>query len=269
MRPIELLFERAGGIRSPLLRLPSTLAAAHGGDLGIGDAHTYANFVSSLDGVVALRASGETGRLVSGGSEADRFVMGLLRAVADAVVIGAGNFRHAPGALWHAADACPAYAQDFAQLRTQLGLRPHPLLVLVTASGKIDTAQPAVRDAWIATTRAGAERLGGTLPGAARVVVLDPDMVPLGSLLALLRSEGMGRVLTEGGPALLGQLMSAGLVDDLFLTTSPRLFGRNPDDGRKSLIDGVDLGGLALELTSARRHDSHLFLRYVVPKKGA
>ena len=266
MDDIELLFER---VRGAPFGLPKPLSTAYGGDLGIDDAHTYANFVSSLDGVVALRSGGESGGVVSGGSEADRFVMGLLRACADAVVIGAGNFRHAPGAFWHAAHACPAYAQDFAQLRTQLGLRrPHPLLVLVTASGKIDTAQPAVRDAWIATTRAGAERLRATLPGAARVVVLEPDTVPLGSLLALLRSEGMGRVLTEGGPTLLGELMGAGLVDELFLTTSPRLFGRSPDDGRKSLIAGVDLGGLALELTSARRHGSHLFLRYAVPKKG-
>src|SRR5205814_8393664 len=51
-----------------------------------------ANFVESLDGVVALpEARGESGGVVSGGSEADRFIMGLLRACADAVLIGAGT----------------------------------------------------------------------------------------------------------------------------------------------------------------------------------
>jgi 5-amino-6-(5-phosphoribosylamino)uracil reductase len=136
------------------------------------------------------------------------------------------------------------------------------LLVLVTASGQLDVTQPAIQDALIATTRAGEERLHGALPASARLVVLDPHAVPLASLLELLRSEDLGRVLTEGGPTLLGQLINAGLIDELFLTVSPRLFGRSSGDGKKSLIDGVDLAGRPLELSSARRHGSHLFLRY-------
>ena len=51
-------------------------------------------------------------------------------------------------------------------------------------------------------------------------------------------------------------------MDELFLTISPRLFGRKVNDARKSLVEGVDLAGQPLELLSVRRHDSHLFLRY-------
>ena len=265
MKPIELLFERP---EIPRFGLAAPLSLAYGGDLGIDGSRTYANLVASLDGVVALADRGESGHVVSGENEADRFVMALLRACADAVVIGAGTFRHAPGAFWHAADGYPALAGAFADLRTQLGLRPEPQLVLVTASGQLDTTQPAARNAWIATTRAGEERLRGRLPAAARVVVLEPDTVPLASLLALLRSEGFGRVLTEGGPSLLGELMKAGLVDELFLTASPRVFGRRPDDGKKSLVHGVNLDGRPLELWSARRHGSHLLLRYAVPRES-
>ena len=259
MKPLELLFERPG---LPRFNLSPLLSSLYGGELGIGASTTYANLVSSLDGVVTLPAGGESGRIVSGDSEADRFVMALLRACADAVLIGAGTFRQAPGACWHAADAFPALAEAFADLRTQLGLRPHPLLVLVTASGQLDTSQPAAGDALIATTQAGEAKLRDTLPGGARLVVLDPHEVPLSSLLGLLRSEGLGRVLTEGGPTLLGELMKAGLVDELFLTAAPRLFGRSPGDGKKSLIHGVDLDGRPLELSSVRREGSHLFLRY-------
>ncbi|HEX7602877.1 MAG TPA: dihydrofolate reductase family protein [Polyangiaceae bacterium] len=259
MQPLELLFERPG---LPRFDLSPLLSSLYGGDFGLGASTTYANFVSSLDGVVTLPAGGESGRIVSGDSEADRFVMALLRACADAVVIGAGTFRQAPGAFWHAADAFPSLAGAFAELRAQLGLRPHPLLVLVTASGQLDTTQPAARNALVATTEAGGAKLRGTLPEGARLVVLGPREVPLSSLLGLLRSEGLGRVLTEGGPTLLGELMNAGLVDELFLTTSPRLFGRSPGDGKKSLIHGVELDGRPLELSSVRRQGSHLFLRY-------
>jgi riboflavin biosynthesis pyrimidine reductase len=76
-------------------------------------------------------------------------------------------------------------------------------------------------------------------------------------------------VLTEGGPSLVGQLVRERLVDELFLTTSPRLFGRKGNDGRKSLIEGVDLAGQSLQLLSVRRHESHLFLRYALEDPGS
>jgi riboflavin biosynthesis pyrimidine reductase len=181
-------------------------------------------------------------------------------------VIGAGTFRRTPGALWHAAYVYPELAEDFADLRTKLGLRPHPLLVLVTASGELDGSQPALRDALIATTPAGEERLRGALPSGARVVAMNSEVVSLASLLELLRSEGHRRLLTEGGPTLVGELIKAELLDELFLTISPHLYGRSPHDGKKSLIAGVELDGRALELSSARRHGSHLFLRYGVAR---
>ena len=61
---------------------------------------------------------------------------------------------------------------------------------------------------------------------------------------------------------MVGRLIADGLVDELFLTTSPRLFGRHPNDGRKSLVEGVDLPNQVLDVLSIRRHDSHLFVRY-------
>ena len=73
-------------------------------------------------------------------------------------------------------------------------------------------------------------------------------------------SEGVKpRFLTEGGPSLLGQLLQEGLIDGLFVTTSPRLFGRQSGDERKSLVEGVNLSGRSLKLSSVRRHESHLY----------
>jgi riboflavin biosynthesis pyrimidine reductase len=188
--------------------------------------------------------------------------MGLLRACADAVLLGAGTFRHAAGHVWDAAAIAPADAPAFAALRATLGLPPRPPLVLVTASGDIDAAQPGLADGFVATSCAGAARLDGTLARGARLLVLDDGPLRLAPLLDRLRATGLGRILCEGGPSLVGQLVAERLLDELFVTSSPRLFGRAAGDGKKSLLDGVDLAGAALTLASARRHGSHLFLRY-------
>ena len=260
MEPLQLLYERAGPAGAGL---PLQLAELYGGDLGFDTPCVIANFVSSVDGVVALGTAEESGHLISGGNEADQFVMGLLRACAGAVLLGAGTFRKSGGHLWHADHVYPAAAARFAELRRNLGLRPQPPLVLVTATGEIDPAQPALRDAIVVTTPAGESRLRGQLPDTARIVA---GPIRLREVIELLRSEGVRVLLSEGGPSLVAQLAEEKLLDELFLTSSPRLFGRWPGDGRKGLIDGLDLRGTPLELLSARRHGSFLFLRYALPR---
>ena len=56
--------------------------------------YVVGNFVSTLDGVVSFEIPGKSGGgEISGFNEADRFIMGLLRASADAVIVGAGTLR--------------------------------------------------------------------------------------------------------------------------------------------------------------------------------
>jgi riboflavin biosynthesis pyrimidine reductase len=255
---LQLLFEREG---LPAFDLPAPLRDCYGGSFGLRERCIYANFVASVDGVVALRTKEESGHLISGGNEADRFVMGLLRACADAVLLGAGTFRKAAGHLWHAEHIHPPSASLFAELRRTLGLRPQPPLVVVTATGEIDPAEPALRDAIVVTTPPGEARLRGRLPPTTR---LESGAIRLDALVDKLRAEGCHRILTEGGPTLASQLAAEGLLDELFLTRSPKLFGRTAADGRKALIDGVDLAGREAELIGVCRHGSFLFLRYAL-----
>src|SRR5262249_44048648 len=152
------------------------------------------------------------------------------------------TYRVSPGHLWHAEAIFPDAAPLYARLRARLGLRPRPPLVLVTASGAIDATQPALADALIVTTAAGAARLAGAVPSGARVVALPPEPVRLAAVVEFLRTEGLRNILSEGGPSLTAGLIADGLLDELFLTVAPRLLGRFGDDGRKSLIDGTDLG---------------------------
>ena len=258
-QPLELLFERSN---AEPFALPAELTAIYPGTLGLPERCVFANFVASLDGLVALPGDTESGQIISGRNPADRFVMGLLRSCADAVLLGAGTFRKSRGHLWQPDRIYPPGAALFAEFRERLGLRPQPQFVLLSGSGEIDTSEPAVRGAWLFTTTRGEAKLRDRLPHDTRLTVLDAEQLRPADVLQALHGAGLNRVLTEGGPSLFADLVQQGLVDELFLTSSPALFGRFPRDERKSLTEGLDLGGARLELTSARRHGSHLFLRY-------
>lgn len=257
--PLDRLFERDN---LPRFELPPGLTALYGGAFGLAPSALYANFVESVDGTVALPEAGESGHIISGDNQADRFVMGLLRAAASAVLIGAGTFRASPGHLWTAERIFPPAAPEFAELRRRLGLPSQPQFVLVSGSGEFDAGAPALTNALILTTPEGEAKLRGVAPASARVIASGANPIALPWVLETLRAEGHERVLTEGGPSLVGELIAENLLDELFVTVSPRVFGRAPGDERKSLVHGVELLGTPLELTSARRHGSHLFLRY-------
>jgi riboflavin biosynthesis pyrimidine reductase len=251
----------------PAFDLPADLERAYGGALGFDEPRLYANFVSTIDGVVAIPGLPRANRVISGDSESDRFVMGLLRACADVVLLGSGTLHGSPRSLWTPERAYPPAAASFAELRRRLGRSPEPELAVLTGSGKLDPAHPALEHgALVLTTDAGAAHLEGRLPGATTVVslgggaVLDPR-----DAVDALRERGHRLILSEAGPRLFGALVAAGLVNELFLTFSPLLAGRMPLDGRLALVEDADLVPAArpeARLLSARRDGAHLFLRY-------
>jgi riboflavin biosynthesis pyrimidine reductase len=263
---LEPLYE-AGGL--PTFDLPAELARLYGGGLGFDTPRLIANFVSTLDGVVAIPSLPGSNRVIAAASSADRFVMGLLRACCDAVVIGAGTLTASPTSLWTPARAFPDGAAGFAELRRRLGHARGPELVVLSASGLLDPLHPALEaGAVLLTSDLGAERLAGRLPAAARALslgagpTLDPDRI-----LAELAGLGHRLILSEGGPHAIAPLLSAGLVDELFLTVSPLLIGRPGDDPRLALVEGADLladGPSAARLLGLRRSGDHLFLRYAL-----
>lgn len=266
MIPLDLLFEQDG---LPSYDLPEGLGRLYGGGLGFEAPRLYANFVSSLDGVVALEGEKQSSQIISGKSEADRFVMGLLRACADAVLIGAGTLRAAPGSLWTPTYIYPDAAAEFAEFRRHLGRSDEPRLVLVTARGEMDPHHPALEaGALVLTTSLGATKLGNRLPGSSTVVALgNGRAINLVDVIATLRSEGHEVVLSEGGPTLIAGVLEAGLLNELFLTLSPILAGRSVARGRPGLVEGAELlphRSIAGDLVSIRKDRSHLFLRYVI-----
>jgi riboflavin biosynthesis pyrimidine reductase len=262
--PLTRLYEQAG---MPAWGLPPELADIYGGDLGFPEPCVYANFVASLDGVTALGPEHpSSGSAISGDDPADRFVMGLLRACADIVLIGAGTLRATPGHRWTPGHICPAVTGGYAALRRSQGRAGDPQLAVVTATGELPAAHPALRDgALILTTTAGARRLQGRLPAECTIIDLgERPALQAAELLAALRAAGGATVLTEGGPRLLGQLITDDLLDELFLTVSPVLAGR-AETSRPGLVAAQELLPAReeqAELVSVRHRRSYLFLRY-------
>jgi riboflavin biosynthesis pyrimidine reductase len=265
IQPFDVLFEAD----LPAYKLPADLKHLYG-RLGFSTPLVYSNFVSSLDGVVTLGSKPSAGSIISGKYPADRFLMGLLRACADAVVIGAGTMRATPGHLWTPAHVYPALATEFTALRSSLGRSPEPALVLLTASGDLDFSHPAlVKGATVVTTIAGAKKIGHRLPSKCELIVMGKGKrLDIGDTIGELRQRGLQVLLTEGGPHVMGQLLEGRLLDEAFLTISPVVAGRGADR-RFGMVEGIELlpdAGAWGRLLSARRHGDYLFLRYAFGK---
>jgi riboflavin biosynthesis pyrimidine reductase len=266
LEPFEVLFEAD----LPAYKLPADLHHLYG-RLGFSTPVIYSNFVASVDGVVTLGSKPSAGSIISGKYPADRFLMGLLRACADAVVIGAGTLRATPGHLWTPAHVYPELATEFISLRSALGRATEPQLVVITSSLELDVSHPAlVKGALVITTDDGARDFGAKLPATCEVIAMGPGAnVDLREAIAALRARGLEVILTEGGPHLMGQLIDGGLLEEAFLTIAPVVAGRH-EEQRLGMVEGVELlpkVGVWGALLSARRHGDYLFLRYRMPAR--
>lgn len=185
-----------------------------------------ANFVSSIDG-----AAWVDGRTEGLGTPSDKKVFGILREVADVILVGAGTVR----------------AEDYRGARTNEarrewrlanGLAAVPPIAVVSASAAIepdsrlvtDTAVPPIV---ITCVDAPADRKQALTEARAQVVELEAAPLAPAAVLGLLDSLGLRRVLCEGGPSLFGELLADDAIDELCVTTSPLLVGG--DHGRISL----------------------------------
>ncbi len=169
--------------RGSVLPLPPRLARLYG-ELRLGRGaprpgpRVLCNFVTTLDGVVSLNVKGhEGGGDISGFSAEDRMVMGLLRAVADVVILGGGSLAADPDGLWTPEAICPELGGDFRRLRQALGKAGPARRVVVTASGQLHRRTTAVEPGdgplTIVTRHGGARRLAERrLPAGVEVVVV-------------------------------------------------------------------------------------------------
>jgi riboflavin-specific deaminase-like protein len=213
------------------------------------------DMVTSLDGAVA-DAEGRSGSL---GGEGDWAVFLALRALADAVLVGAGTVR-AEGYGPH------RLRPGLAERRAADG-RPGPAaIVVVSRSLELDTSAPlfteAVTPTVVLTCAAAPGDRQAAVRRAGRLVVAGDEDVDLAEGLARLRADGLVQLVCEGGPTLNRALLAAGLVDELDVTLAPALVqqGRPGAQGLAgTLAERVDLA-----LVQVGQADDELFLRYRV-----
>ena len=218
------------------------------GDLALeGRPYLGLNMVSTLDGKATIdwRTKGIS-------SDLDRELFHHLRTQADAVMVGAGTARtERYGRI--------AKSNELRAKREREGLAPDPLAVVVSARLDLPADLPLLQqqgqkvivatgaDAVLQGTRADIEylRVGDDLP----------------LLLTKLREQhGVRSILCEGGPTLNSHLFAAGLVDELFLTMSPKVSG---GAAALTIVAGRDLvEPTELELVSVAAGDDELFTRW-------
>jgi riboflavin biosynthesis pyrimidine reductase len=269
----------------PSLPLPSELESLYG-PLGFpAPAHTpyvIANFVTTLDGVVALGEAGHGGGgEISGFNADDRMVMGILRSIADVVVVGAGTLRADTAHIWTAAHVFPALTGAYQALRDALGKSGPPLNVIVTASGNLDTTLPVFVSGevpvLVVTTPEGAKNLDrSSLPlGVSISAVQAGKSISATAVIRAIRrqSQTADMILVEGGPHLMGGFFAERCLDELFLTLAPQVAGRSPVQGaaeRPGLVAGklfAPDSPVWGTLTSVHQSGSHLFLRYCLSQR--
>ena len=246
---------------------PAIAPAAAAGeldDLGLARAYAYprerwlrANMVASADGAAYL--DGRSGGLSSSG---DRRLFGVLRVLADVVLVGAGTAR---AEKYKPARRAATLAPLLAPLRE--GRPATAAIALVSRALDLDLAAPLFTEAppdarTIVITCAASP--SGARAGAARVadvIVAGEKSVDLPAALTVLAGRGLGRVICEGGPRLLGQVAADGLLDELCLTLSPTLAG--PGAGR--ILNGPPFTAAPMTLGHLLAEDGFLFCRYTVP----
>jgi riboflavin biosynthesis pyrimidine reductase len=197
-----------------------------------------ANFVASVDG--SATAAGRTRDL---GGPADLLVFDLLRQLSDVVVVGAGTVRDEGYGPMRLGDEAVAW-------RRAAGLPDHPVFAIVSGALRLDPTSSAFADAPvrpIVLTHDDAPRdARARLDEVADVVSCGRDRVDPHLLVGALAGRGLTQVHTEGGPALLGDLVAADVVDELCLTVSPNLEG-GAGPRIVAAREAVALAGLALD----------------------
>ncbi|WP_079249381.1 pyrimidine reductase family protein [Streptomyces sp. IMTB 2501] len=212
-----------------------------------------ANMVSTLDG-----AAQHEGRSQPISSAADMRIFGTLRALADVIVVGAETVRQEAYR--------PARARaEFAAARKAAGQAPAPAIAVVSASLELDFSLPLYTSPLVPTLIltgaaaapgriAAAEKAGATVVMAGEGRGIEPARA-----VRALAGLGHTRLLTEGGPRLLGQLIAAGVLDEMCLTLSPMLTAG--DAQRVAGGPSVDVPR-RFELVSLLEEAGFLFGRY-------
>jgi riboflavin biosynthesis pyrimidine reductase len=220
----------------------------------------YGNVITSRNGVVAWNRAGahdDPVRAIAGGDFtrpgrlADLQLMRYLRACADACSIGAQTLRDQPDLTGVSDDVDGGLGDVFRQFRVQHGLRRFPLQVVYSESGRLDLDVPIFNTpeltAVIVTTDAGARLLDsqGIDRKGIRILRAGEDRIDALELARaherLFEEYGVRYLVCEGGAVILTSLYRAGVLDEVFVTSTDVDVALSQHEGVKR-IAALDTG---------------------------
>lgn len=189
----------------------------------------YTNFVVTLDGKAQILKN--TSAYWPLGSKNDHEVLHILRAHADVLIHGK-NLGVEFGKITQTSLA----KEEFKNKRQALGKNPNlPYYIMTDHPEDFELSK-------------------ATIVGS-----------DLQALVKKLERQGFQNVLIEGGPHLLGSFLKENLLDEVFLTITPKIVG-NEKDATITLVEGVLFppNQINLKLISVENIDDEVFLRYSV-----
>ncbi len=202
-----------------------------------------ANMIFSADGAAAF--GGRAGPL---SCPIDQQLLKILRGLADVVLVGAGTAR----------------AENYGPVRLiDPGRTAPPPIAVISRSGQLpsrlfgDPDQPPIL---VTCAHAAAARADPGDDGRRQVLLAGEDSVDVARAVALLRARGMHRILCEGGPTVLDELVEAGVVDEICVTLAPKLAASQPVGHR--LTPSPLPAPVSLRLEHALVFGDYLFLKY-------
>ena len=228
--------------------MASILAGYDPADAGVTDRPFFAaNMVTSLDGRAAV---GGRSKLL--GSERDGELLMGLRTKFDALLVGASTLRSERyGTL--------VRDPELKRARKEAGLEPDPPAVVLTRSMELPWDCPLFTEGiGKVVIYTGVDREPPPTATEVEVVAVGSDPGVEG-LAEWLHGQGIRSVLCEGGPEVLGQLIAAELLDELFLTLHPVITG---ETGAPRIVEGPEGSITAFELVEVSREGDELFTRF-------
>jgi riboflavin biosynthesis pyrimidine reductase len=205
--------------------------------------------IFSADGAAAF--GGRAGPL---SCPTDQRLLRILRGLADVVLVGAGTAR--------AENYGPVILSDAARARRQHeGRAEPPPIAVVSRSGELPArlfSKPEQPPILVTCARTAARY--DRDDDRQHLLVAGEDSVNVSRAVAMLRERGMHRILCEGGPTLLDELVEADAITELCLTLAPKLAASQPVGYR------TEPARLRAPVTMRLEHtlvcDGYLFLKY-------
>ena len=221
------------------------------------------NFAVSLDGKINPAPGSRKGPFVMSRGKEDFRRMRLIRAQADAILIGASNLRLDDPGL--------TLAPDERERRRAAG-RPDPARIVVTKHGEGIRTDAKIFDrsiggpAYVVHPSIMPAASRASLSSVAELVEIGTDAVPIDALLGWMRDRlGAATVVCEGGGILVAELFAARAVDELYLTVVPRILGGAE---APTLVAGAGFDPDQIpdaKLASLEQVGDEIYLRYEFP----